>query len=776
MDYFAPQWVDFTNPCSPIQVQDFFENPHMVHEHVENLCDSTSKNTENVENIENVKNTENTENTENTQSEDTQSMPQIDVTSTKAQADLDIIKSTPIKVVSPKHRNNKEVTTETTYDQVLSDAMRKLELCKKPKVRESLNKTNQELYAFKTPNMTKIAKLSRSVGCRSVPNKHVQPGQDSVAKSKKVNRNLCMANNDTSVNAKKTSVNHALLKQNENHNTSKSSNPVDNSKDKEKQNKKDDKECNKENTEEHEKDIEKFNEIDNKEYTEENNKELQDEESMNDDKKTPKGDNQDDVDAAIEKNNQTQSSSRHTVLTWYNHRRSLQKRRMSTNKKYISLAEAVSRFQNETPERFHTKSSKMNNMSMPLNISKLMQNRLKPTIPISPALVSKNRTRPVTVLSREEREKLEVEEMKKYQIKANPIPPNVLRGSRVAVKTVAKKSTTTPPNSTQSNEKACVTSVLPPKNPLPHRDKGSSSSKNVVTKVLVTDPSGIIVEHEEITFFGVPKNSGNSKNVTRTMPFSFEARNKDLQIKKEQRLKSLQEEVNKTKTEFHARPVPNFSKPPTPTGKQQQQNTKKSILPCPFSFDDRNRKAFERKEQLVKQILEEDKRGRVFRANPVPIFKPVMVRGRSKEHLLAKDKNMASEQVEDQENREPNVNSSKERENIPKSKNAVCTVDKQTAPLKAYPLKLNTDKRAKERYEFNEKMRRKEMDEEAKRQEAEQKKLESEKEMKIKLRKLTEVKARPMPVYKPMMIMKATKQLTNPQSPAFASKLRSKQT
>jgi len=91
-------------------------------------------------------------------------------------------------------------------------------------------------------------------------------------------------------------------------------------------------------------------------------------------------------------------------------------------------------------------------------------------------------------------------------------------------------------------------------------------------------------------------------------------------------------------------------------------------------------------------------------------------------------------------------------------------------------LKLNTDKRAKERYEFNEKMRRKEMEEEAKRQEAEKKRLESEKMMKAKLRKLTEVKARPMPTYKPPLIIKATKQLTNPQSPAFASKLRSKQT
>lgn len=775
-DYFAPQWVDFTNPCSPLQVQDFFDRVHMVHECiVEDLCDSTLKNTGNADNTENIENSENVENPEYTKNtENTHAQMDVICASTKAQADLDIIKSTPIKVISPKNRNNKEIIAETTYDKVLNDAMRKLELCKKPKIREALNKTIQESNAFKTPNMIKIGKSSRSVGCRSVPNKYGQSEQNIATKSTKVNRNIYLSNNDTSANAKETSVNHTQFKQNENYSdiSKKSNELVDASEDKkEKQNKKEeDKEYNKKNNEEHKNDIKKFNEANNKEDSEENNEELQDEseESMNDNKKTKKEDrDQDDMNATIEKNNRTQFSNKHTVLTWYNHRRNLQKPGIPINKKYVSLAEAVSRFQNETPERFHTKSSKVNNLTMPLNISKLTQNRLKPTIPISPALVSKNRTRPVTALSQEERERLEVEEMKKYQIKANPIPPNVLRGSRVVTKAVAKKSTTAAFNSTQSNKKT-VTNVP--------RSK-SCGSKNVVTKVLVTDPTGIIVEHEEITFFGVPKTTGVAKNVTRTMPFSFDARNKDLQMKKEQRLKNLQEEVNKTKIEFHARPVPNFSKLPTPTGKQQQQNIKKSILPCPFSFDDRDRKAFERKEQLVKQVLEEDKRGRVFRANPAPIFKPVMVRGRSKENLLAKDKNMASEQVEDQENREPNIESSKmEGENIPKSKNVVCPVDKQKAPLKAYPLKLNTDKRAKERYEFNERMRRKEMDEETRRQEVEKKKLESEKEMKVKLRKLTEVKAKPMPAYKPLVIMKATKQLTNPQSPAFASKLRSKQT
>lgn len=772
LDLHAPQWIDFTETCSPLRLPDFFDKTHVVHERAENFCDSTSENAENIQPAAKT------------------------CVVCPAQADLDVIKSTPIKVVSPK--NNQEVIAETTYDQVFSDAVRKLELCRKPlKAREAMNKTAQESNVFKTPNTSKIAKSTRSIGSRSAPNKYIPSGQDSAPRSVKVSKSIRMPGNDTSANAKETSVGQdAPFKQNENcseNDASKKPNdPADTNDEEEKRG--DEEEDNKE----REKDIEKCNEIDSEEHNEEREdyKEPQDksEESTDGNREAKEEDSQDDVDAAVERGGRAQlSSSKHSVLTWHNHRRSLQKRRVSqANKKYVSLAEAVSRFQTETPERFRTRSNKAGNASMSLNVSRLTQSRLKPTVPVSPALISKNRARPVTVLSREEREKLEVEEMRKYQIKANPIPPCVLRGSRLTRSNVslARKPTAAASSATESGgEKACATtkSSLQPRSPPPsHRDRVSSSApRNVVTKVVVTDPAGIIVEREEITFFGVPKDTGASKNVTRIVPFSFEARNRDLRLRKEQRLKSLQEAAGTSKAEFHARPVPNFSKPPTPGGKQQQQQqaTKKPVQPCPFSFDDNVKRLFERKEQLVKQVLEENKRARVFRANPAPIFKPVMVRGRSKEHLLAKDHkntNVANERrtEDDQENKEPNVNSLKtERKSVmQKAKSAVgCTLDKQKAPpLKAYPLELNTDKRAKERQEFDEKLRRKEMEQEAKRQEAERRRIESERAMQTRLRKQAETKARPMPVYKPPVIVKATKQLTEPQSPAFASKLRSK--
>lgn len=741
----APQWIDLARNYSPVQAHDFFEKEHSMHECIEESNSTTGN------------------------MEDAQPTSQVEVSciNAKAQADLDIIKNTPVKVISPKYGNNKEtVVVEATYDQVFNDAMRKLELCTKlPKTRDVLNKTTQEPKVFKTPNFQpRLTKSSRSVGC--ILNKNNQSEQDS-ARRFAINKisSSCM-----SAITKKKLVKQSLFKQDKDYAKNDSfkkpnnpDNPKDDCQDKE------DKQCNEE-------DKEELKEEDNNEEHEEDDKAQDGQvESTND--KDKEENNQDDVGA---KGNHTQP--KHVaVLTWQNHRRSMHKRRTSINKHYIGLAEAVSRFQNETPKRFHTRSNKNNTISPSFYASKL-QNRLKPTIPISPALISKTRTRPVTVLSQEEREMQQLEEMKKFRIKANPIPSNVLRGPRAKVNSVARKPIVAN-TGTQPDEK--TKNLFQPKSP--HRDK-APNLKNTVAKVVVTDVDGIIVEREEIAFFGVPKNTSATKSVTRVVPFSFETRNKDMQMKKEQRLKNLQE-ASKVKAEFHARPAPNFSKPstssftkpPTPPAKQQQ-NAKRQLLPRPFSFEERDKKLSQRKDQLVKQVLEENKQSRVFRANPAPVFKPVMVRGRSKDNLFLKNKSAKTEnehgadnKCEDQENKEPNkIDSCKaEGENTQRTATS-SNVDKQKIPLKALPLELNTDRRAKERRNFDEQLKRKEDEEEMKRQEEDKKRLEKEKQLKMELRKQAEIKARPMPKYKPPIIARAMKPLTNPQSPAFASKLRSK--
>lgn len=733
----ASQWIDFTENISPqIPMKDYFDKEHAIHGRIVEFGDLPM--------------------------EDSESISTDLCVNKEAQQDLDIIKSTPVKVISPKYRKKTTMTEQITYDQVLTDAIKKLELCKKPlKTRGTLNKTIQEPNTFKTPNMS-IKKSSRSVGYRNVSNNLDQ--FNTTRRSVRSDKDTCVLEKSDNIiiYETKTLSNYSLLKQDQadiKGDISKKTVQVDHY------------ENEKEDTKEYIKEHEEQNKEENKETLHDETEEL-----INNENKQE----QNNMDAIIEKdirNNKLRAS----VLTWQSGRRNLNKRRSSN--RFVSLAEAVSRFQNDTPKRFRTRCNK-NHVEALQNVSSkssIQHHRLKPTIPISPALMSKNRTRAITVLSQEEREKREMEEMKKHPIKANPIPLSVLRGPVCSVpKTIMKKWTipaTVAGNFSsatvmQQSEKTFTNTSALLKNPgKSHHDK--TLLKNTVTKVLVTDPTGIIVEREEIPYFGVPKDNSTARSVTRVVPFSFEARNKDLKIKKEQRLKSLQE-ANKAKMEFHAKPAPNFSKSllttPPPVVKQQKEKKKTTIQQCPFSFEKRDKNLSKKKEELVKQVLEENKRMRVFRAKPVPVFKPVKVRGVFKEHVSVKEEYVVDKR-DDQENKEPNIISietTQENKYMRKTKVSCAVVDKQNE------LELNTDKRARERREFDERIKRKEIEEEVKRQEDKRRQEENEKQMRAEQRKLAEVKARPMPKYKSLIITKATKPLTEPQSPMLSNKYKRK--
>lgn len=106
----------------------------------------------------------------------------------------------------------------------------------------------------------------------------------------------------------------------------------------------------------------------------------------------------------------------------------------------------------------------------------------------------------------------------------------------------------------------------------------------------------------------------------------------------------------KKEPEFHAKPAPNFSqkpplkkhlyqkvltKPQTPTFMRRiQKKQEKPVAqveplrakpanptntrPLPFSFELRNQYLIKRKEQFVKNFIEEEKRAREFHARPLP--------------------------------------------------------------------------------------------------------------------------------------------------------------
>ncbi|XP_043260417.1 targeting protein for Xklp2 homolog [Colletes gigas] len=290
------------------------------------------------------------------------------------------------------------------------------------------------------------------------------------------------------------------------------------------------------------------------------------------------------------------------VLTCQYRRHSVIKSRRRSSK-FISLAEAVSKFQTNTPQRFRTISKK--NLK-PGPLINLKQFPMKLTHPISPALRSMRRARHTTILSKEERETLQLEEMKKHQIKANPVPLNILKAPS-ALKKVAKKPLTVAEESRLTRPKKT-----------PH-----ASDSEINTSQHSMDNNVKCAE------------------------------------KKSEKLKNIQiQDTNKIKVEFRARPAPKFLKSTKPTEEQsrtseEQTVKKRTVVSHPFSFAERDKCLAQKKKEFVKQMQENDKKIQIFRANPVPNFKEVKV-----PNVKNAAKSVTTKQIKscnNQENKQPNI-------------------------------------------------------------------------------------------------------------------------
>ena len=142
------------------------------------------------------------------------------------------------------------------------------------------------------------------------------------------------------------------------------------------------------------------------------------------------------------------SKKKPTALTgtaWHKQmkrRMSITSRKLSMNKplaptKFVSMAEAVSKFQRTTPQRFRSTTVKTT------RTEQLRRMSFKLTKATSPALISRKRVRPITAISREEKERLEIEQIRQNQIKAKPVPKEVLK-KPAPLRKVEKKMVTNP--------------------------------------------------------------------------------------------------------------------------------------------------------------------------------------------------------------------------------------------------------------------------------------------------------------------------------------------
>ncbi|XP_055578581.1 targeting protein for Xklp2 isoform X8 [Falco cherrug] len=426
-----------------------------------------------------------------------------------------------------------------------------------------------------------------------------------------------------------------------------------------------------------------------------------------------------------------------------------------TTSEYVSLAEQVEAFQKRTPSRYHLRSRKSDEGPVP---AKLVKPRL--TKPKTPVLRTKQRFRPITCKTTAELEAEEIEKIKQYKFKAQELNPKIFEGGPLLPKKPSVKDLTQPIGFELETEKRiqerdskkqqeeehfefhsrpCPTKILedvvgvPEKKVLPItvpkspvftlKSRTQTSSRDEKEKEVVP-----VIRANPMRHYGVPfKPKMPEQRHVEVCPFSFDARDKERQIQKEKKIEELQkEEVPK----FKALPLPYFDHVQLP-----EKKVKNPTQPEPFNLQVDERGAA--KLQIWKQQLEEDlkrqKEAACFKARPNTVVY-----------------------------QEPFV---PKRGNKPLSESLSGSVVPES-------FELATEKRAKERQEFEKRLADREAIRERCQERLRQEEEEREKEEVAKLRQEMVHKANPIRKYRNVEVKPSDQPLTTPKSPNFSDRFR----
>ncbi|KAK0167680.1 hypothetical protein PV328_012432, partial [Microctonus aethiopoides] len=97
---------------------------------------------------------------------------------------------------------------------------------------------------------------------------------------------------------------------------------------------------------------------------------------------------------------------------------------------------------------------------------------------------------------------------------------------------------------------------------------------------------------------------------------------------------------NMREHQIHANPVTQeiLAAPETLKAEKLHKATVSHVRLAPFSFEGRDKMVAKKKEELRIKIQEEERKTRVFHANPAPTFRPVAVRSVSRENIKIESK------------------------------------------------------------------------------------------------------------------------------------------
>ncbi|NXI70349.1 TPX2 protein, partial [Anseranas semipalmata] len=427
-----------------------------------------------------------------------------------------------------------------------------------------------------------------------------------------------------------------------------------------------------------------------------------------------------------------------------------------TTSEYVSLAQQVEAFQKRTPSRYHLRSRKSDEGPVQ---GKPVKARL--TNPKTPVLQTKHRFRPATCKSSAELEAEEIEKIQQYKFRARELDHKILEGGPVLPKKPPVKELTQPIGFELEIEKRIQERESKKQQEEEHFE---FHSRPCPTKIL-----------EDIV--GVPEKKVLPVTVPKSPVFALKSRT---------RMPSRDEEKEKEVVPvIKANPMPHYGVPFKPKMPEQRH-----VEVCPFSFDSRDRERLIQKEKKIEELQKEEVPK--FKALPLPYFDHVKLPEKKVKNptqpepfnLQVDERGAAKleswkQQLKEDLKRQKEAACFKARPNVvvhqepfvPKKENKLLS-ESLSGSVVPESFELATEKRAKERQEFEKRLANIEARRERLQEQARQREEEREKEEIAKLRQELVHKANPIRRYRGVEVKSSDQPLTMPKSPNFSDRFR----
>ncbi|NXG01448.1 TPX2 protein, partial [Sakesphorus luctuosus] len=425
-----------------------------------------------------------------------------------------------------------------------------------------------------------------------------------------------------------------------------------------------------------------------------------------------------------------------------------------TTSEYVSFAEQVEAFQKRTPSRYHLRSRKSEE-------GQVSAKSVKPRITNakSPMLRTKQRLRPVTCKTAAELEAEEIEKIQQYKFKARELNPKIFEGGPILPKKPSVKELTQPVGFELETDKR-----IQERKKQPEEEHFEFHSRPCPTKIL-----------ENVV--GVPEKKALPFTVPKSPAFALKNRTRAL---------SREEEKEKEVVPgIKANPMPHYGVPFKPKMPEQRH-----VEICPFSFDARDKERQIQKEKKIEELQKEEVPK--FKALPLPYFDQVKLPEKKVKtptqpepfHLQVDERGAAKlqswkNQLKEDLKRQKEAACFKARPNtvvyqepfVPK-KEQKPVAESLSGSLVPESFELATERRAKERQEYEKRLADAEAIRERHQEQIRQQQEEREKEEVAKLRQEMVHKANPIRKYRSVEVKPSDQPLTMPKSPNFSDRFR----